>query len=191
MRSLQATPTAIAKKIKIELEVAHRDRRIILADWVLLNESKLFLMTIKTDLLKTSFALLQARKATFTDRFYTTLFTDYPMAKPLFANTDMEEQPKKLFASLVLVVNNLTKPDVLADTLKGLGARHIKYGVLPEHYPMVGSTLLKSMAATLGEQWNDEYAEAWTAAYAAIVEIMLDGAHYPPEILSPTPSTGA
>ena len=146
-------------------------------------------MAINTDLLKASFALLQDRKTSFTDYFYTTLFADYPMVKPLFAHTDMEEQPKKLFASLVLVINNLTNPEVLADALKGLGTRHIQYGVLPEHYPMVGSTLLKSMAATLADRWTVEVAEAWTEAYAAIAESMLEGTDYPPEILTPLSST--
>ncbi|MEM9538442.1 MAG: globin family protein [Cyanobacteria bacterium P01_E01_bin.42] len=142
-------------------------------------------MAIQTELLEASFALLQERKTSFTDRFYTTLFADYPVVKPLFAHVDMNEQPKKLFASLVLVVNNLTKPDVLTDALKGLGTRHIKYGVLPEHYPMVGNTLIKSMAVVLADRWTDEIAGAWTEAYAAIVEIMLEGADYAPEILAP------
>ncbi len=142
-------------------------------------------MAINTDLLETSFALLQDRQASFTDCFYTTLFADYPMVKPLFAQTDMDEQPKKLFASLVLVINNLTKPEVLAGALKGLGTRHVQYKVLPEHYPMVGSTLLKAMAATLGAQWTPEFEQAWTDAYAAIAKIMLAGTDDPPEMPAP------
>ena len=142
-------------------------------------------MALKTDLLETSFALLRDRQTDFTHCFYSTLFTDYPQVKPLFAHTSMDEQPKKLFASLVLVVNNLTQPDVLTHALKGLGTRHLKYGVLPEHYPMVGNTLLKAMAATLGDQWTADIATAWTEAYSAIAEIMLEGADYSPEILTP------
>ena len=142
-------------------------------------------MALNTDLLETSFALIRDRQADFTHCFYTTLFTDYPQVKPLFAHTSMDEQPKKLFASLVLVVNNLTQPDVLTHALKGLGTRHLKYGVLPEHYPMVGGSLLKAMAATLEDQWTADFATAWTEAYSAIAEIMLEGADYPAEILTP------
>ena len=132
-------------------------------------------MTLKTELLETSFAAICDRESDFTNYFYSTLFVDYPQAKPLFSSTHMEEQSKKLFASLVLVVQNLTKPDVLTDALKGLGTRHIKYGVLPEHYPMVGGTLLKSMAFVLEDRWTKETEAAWTEAYTAIAEIMLDG----------------
>ena len=99
-------------------------------------------MTLNTDLLKTSFDLLAKQKTEFSDLFYQNLFADYPQVKPLFAHTDMNEQAKKLFASLILVVENLSKPDTLTSALRGLGTRHVKYGVFPEHYPMVGGTRL-------------------------------------------------
>ena len=142
-------------------------------------------MTLNTDLLKTSFDLLAKQKTEFSDLFYQNLFADYPQVKPLFAHTDMNEQAKKLFASLILVVENLSKPDTLTSALRGLGTRHVKYGVFPEHYPMVGGTLLKSMASNLKEDWTPEIAAAWTEAYEAITEIMLDGTDYPKEILDP------
>ena len=143
-------------------------------------------MSLQIDLLTDSFALLGDRQAEFSNSFYQNLFADYPQVQPLFTHTDMKEQANKLFASLVLVVENLTNPDVLSPVLTALGTRHIKYGVLPEHYPMVGGTLLKSMAITLEELWTDDMAKAWTEAYQAIVKIMLDGAEYPPETLSPS-----
>lgn len=142
-------------------------------------------MALQTDLLTTSFALLRENEAEFTQAFYGSLFADYPEVKPLFTTTDMQEQAKKLFASLVLVVNNLTKPEALTPALTGLGTRHVKYGVLPEHYPLVGSTLLKSMATTLKDQWTPEVEAAWTDAYGAITEIMLAGTDYSQEILNP------
>ena len=141
-------------------------------------------MTLQTELLETSFALIRDREMEFTQAFYSTLFTDYPQVKPLFTTTHMESQAKKLFASLVLMVNTLTKPETLIPSLQGLGTRHVKYGVLPEHYPLVGNTLLKVMAATLKDQWNPEVEAAWAEAYAAISEIMLDGTSYPEESLS-------
>lgn len=143
-------------------------------------------MTLNTELLTTSFDLLKQRQVEFSAIFYDTLFSDYPEAQPLFAHVDMEQQPKKLFASLVLVVENLTKPDALMPALKGLGTRHVKYGVLPSHYPMVGGTLLKTMAAAaLQEDWTSDVSEAWTEAYSTITEVMLEGSDYPDETLDP------
>ena len=143
-------------------------------------------MSLATKTLDTSLALLRDCEEEFTTCFYRTLFSEYPQVQPLFKTTHMDEQAKKLFASLVLVVNNLTKPDVLTDALKGLGSRHVKYGVLPEHYPMVGSTLLKAISMTLKDNWTAEIEEAWTEAYAAITAIMLEGTDYPEEILHPS-----
>ena len=142
-------------------------------------------MSLKTDLLRTSFGLLKDRETEFSQLFYKTLFSEYPQVQSLFAHTNMEEQPKKLFASLVLVVENLAKPDTLTKALQGLGTRHVKYGVSPEHYPMVGGTLLKAMAITLQNHWTPEVSDAWTEAYAAITEIMLEGTDYSTEILEP------
>lgn len=133
---------------------------------------------LQVELLETSFAQVKPVATEFADRFYDNLFTDYPAAKPLFANTDIKQQSKKLLQSLVLVVENLRKPDVLGDALQGLGARHVKYGALPEHYPLVGNTLLKTFEQFLGPAWTDDVKKAWIDAYGAISTIMLDGADY-------------
>lgn len=143
-------------------------------------------MPLAMQVLEDSFALLQERETEFTTYFYSTLFSDYPQVKPLFKSTHMEEQAKKLFASLVLTIDNLSKPDVLTGALKGLGTRHVRYGVLPEHYPMVGGTLIKAMATTLKEKWTPDFESAWRDAYAAITEIMLEGTDYPESVLNPS-----
>ncbi len=146
-------------------------------------------MALPAELLENSFAQIRDRQTEFTNYFYSTLFADYPQVQPLFAHTQMDEQPKKLFASLVLVVDNLSQPNVLSQSLKGLGARHMKYGVLPEHYPLVGGTLLKSMQFILKDDWTPEVQKAWTEAYSAIAEIMLEGADYSQNILKPKMAT--
>ncbi|WP_036486067.1 globin family protein, partial [Myxosarcina sp. GI1] len=113
--------------------------------------------------------------------FYNNLFTAYPEAQPLFANTNMAKQKKMLVSSLVLVVENLRNPDVLTSSLKGLGARHVKYGALPAHYPLVGNALLTTFEQYLDDKWTPDVKQAWVDAYGAITEIMLDGADYSPD----------
>jgi len=141
-------------------------------------------MSLNVELLETSFGKVKPNANEFASSFYTNLFTTYPEAKPLFANTNIEEQSKKLLASLVLVVENLRKPEVLSDSLKGLGARHVKYGALPEHYPLVGNALLMTFEQFLKADWTPETKQAWVDAYGAITEIMLDGADYSAEELN-------
>ena len=137
-------------------------------------------MTLNVELLETSFAQICEQKADFTQCFYQQLFTDFPGVKPLFAKTDMKEQPKKLFASLTLVVNNLKNPEVLTQALQNLGQNHVKYGVVPEQYDMVGQTLIKSMAITLADDWTQEFESAWLEAYQIIADIMVKAANAVP-----------
>lgn len=142
-------------------------------------------MSLNVELLESSFLQIKEQETEFTTHFYTNLFADYPELKPLFANIHMEEQARKLFKSLVLVVKSLRRPDVLASTLKSLGTRHIQYRVLPEHYPMVGSTLLKTFSICLEEAWTPNTEQAWSEAYAAVTQLMLSGAQYPAKIMTP------
>lgn len=141
-------------------------------------------MPLNIDLLESSFSQIKAQETKFMTDFYANLFADYPEVKPLFANTSMKKQAKQLFKSLVFIVENLRYPDVLAKSLKDLGTRHIQYGVQPEHYPMVGSTLLKTFSIYLDSGWTPNIEQAWSDAYAVVTELMLSNADYPAKILT-------
>jgi hemoglobin-like flavoprotein len=127
-------------------------------------------MSLNIELLESSFSRLE--EDSFANYFYNNLFADYPELKPLFANTLMEEQSKKLFKSLALVIENLQKPDILTEVLQKLGTRHVNYQVLPEHYPMVGKTLLKTFAMCLDDEWTSDLEQAWVDAYTAVAKLM-------------------
>ena len=135
-------------------------------------------MSLQVEVLEKSFDEIKPHADEFVASFYDNLFTANPEAKPLFEHTDMASQKKMLLNSLVMVVENLRKPDVLDKSLRGLGARHVKYGALPEHYPLVGGALLAAFEQHLQKKWTPEVKQAWVGAYGAISEIMLDGADY-------------
>jgi hemoglobin-like flavoprotein len=136
-------------------------------------------MTLQIELLETSFQAIAPHGEDFVTAFYERLFTNYPQTRAFFASTDMKEQRKKLLGALVLVIQNLRKPEVLTNALKGLGERHVHYGVLPEHYPIVGAVLLETFADFLGVDWTPEYQDAWVAAYEVVCSLMLEGASMP------------
>ncbi|MEO1403458.1 MAG: globin family protein [Cyanobacteria bacterium J06635_1] len=147
-------------------------------------------MALNVELLEQSFELVKPKADEFVASFYNNLFTDYPAAKPLFEHSDMVKQGNMLKGALVMVIENLRKPEVLSQSLKGLGARHVKYGALPEHYPLVGNSLLKTLGQYAGSAWTPELKQAWTDAYGAIAELMLEGADYSKEeiALEPAPA---
>ncbi|MCL6432772.1 MAG: flavohemoprotein [Leptolyngbyaceae cyanobacterium HOT.MB2.61] len=143
-------------------------------------------MSLNVELLEQSFEQIKPSANEFVSTFYTTLFENYPDAASLFANTDMAKQKKKLLNALVLVIQNLRKPEVLNSALRGLGAKHIAYGTLPEHYPLVGITLIKTFEFYLGKDWTPELQQAWADAYDAIAALMLEGASYSEEAIKLT-----
>ena len=66
--------------------------------------------------------------------------------------------------------------DTVTPKLRDLGARHVRYGARPEHYPVVGKVLIESMAEVAGDTWTPEHELAWTAAFIVVSDAMLDGA---------------
>ena len=125
------------------------------------------------DLIRNSFAALEPQAEELTSTFYERLFNKFPQVIPLFENTDIKQQSKKLLAALTLVVNNIDKPEVLERALTSMGEKHQAYGALPEHYPAVAETLLEVMAEYAGNLWTAEVAQAWAEALDLVAEKMI------------------
>ncbi len=133
-------------------------------------------MGLNVELLESSFKLVAPKGDALVTRFYERLFKKYPSVKPLFKKTSIKEQKKKLLASLVLVIQNLRRPDKLTPVLQDMGARHVGYGAKPAHYDAVGENLLAVLGEVAGSAWTPQVKQAWTEAYGAIKTIMLAGA---------------
>ena len=130
---------------------------------------------LDVEALETSFNLLAPQAEELVSRFYQTLFETHPAVVPMFSNTTAESQQTKLLAALKLVIANLRKPDVLADALTSLGARHQGYGAKPEHYQAVANVLIGVMKDMAGDAWTIEINNAWTQALTVVAEVMLGG----------------
>ncbi|NJM68879.1 MAG: hypothetical protein HC862_00935 [Scytonema sp. RU_4_4] len=132
-------------------------------------------MSLNFDILQKSFAPIRPYGEKFASKFYYNLFRDYPEFTPLFVNTNMEQQNQKLIQTLVLVIYNSGNLAYLSEILKNLGERHARYAVIPEHYPIIGEVLLKTLEEYLGTDWTPDIKQVWSDAYAQIVDLMLEG----------------
>jgi methyl-accepting chemotaxis protein len=132
-------------------------------------------MSLDLEALETSFDLVAPRGNELMDDFYARLFTAAPAVRPLFP-ADMKKQKTMLFGALVLLRKSLRNLDGIVPTLHALGARHVGYGAKPEHYGVVGATLITSLAAIAGDDWKPEYETAWHAAFGIVAATMLEGA---------------
>jgi hemoglobin-like flavoprotein len=106
--------------------------------------------------------------------FYERIFTLAPDARSLFGD-DIGVQAKRTMAAVKTVVDGLDSLDVVAPFLIRLGARHIRYGVQPEHFEVVGAALMWTLEQGLGELFTPEVCDAWAAAWTIIVDAMLTG----------------
>jgi nitric oxide dioxygenase len=133
-------------------------------------------MTLDIDALETSFDLIAPRGDELMNVFYARLFAAAPSVKPLFAGTDLPRQKAMLLSTLVLLRKSLRDLGAIVPKLHALGARHVAYGAVPEHYPVVGEVLIGSMAEVAGDAWRPEYEQAWGKAFAVVAGAMLEGA---------------
>jgi len=125
------------------------------------------------EVLRKTFAALEPQADALVRRFYQKLFEDFPSARPMFKNTDINKQSQKLLSALKLVIANLEKPRVLTNTLRELGRKHQEYGAQPTHYQAVAETLLSVMEEFAGSLWTQKVYRAWKKALTVIAEIML------------------
>jgi hemoglobin-like flavoprotein len=104
--------------------------------------------------------------------FYGRLFEIDPSTQPLFAETDMAEQGKKLMQTIDVAVASLDNLENVRPAIEALGHRHVEYGVKEEHYDTVGEALLWTLEQGVGEQFTPEVKEAWAETYGLVATIM-------------------
>jgi len=126
-------------------------------------------------IIRASFEAISPRADELTRLFYGMLFRIAPETRDLFPVT-MELQRTRLLRALVHVVQMVDRPDELSIFLRHLGRDHRKFGVLGEHYDMVGQALLGALSEIAGDLWTDEVDAAWVGAYGIVSAAMCDAA---------------
>ncbi|MEO0447452.1 MAG: globin family protein [Verrucomicrobiota bacterium] len=114
---------------------------------------------------------------TAAELFYGKLFELDPEVKPLFANSDMKEQGKKLMTMITAAVKGLDTLGELVPAVQALGKRHVGYGVKAEHYDTVGAALLDTLERGLGDDFTPETKEAWTITYTTLATVMKEASY--------------
>jgi hemoglobin-like flavoprotein len=131
---------------------------------------------VQIALVQSSFAKVAPISEEAARLFYARLFELAPQVQPLFANSDMKEQGRKLMSMLGAVVAGLSHLEALLPTAQRLAVRHVDYGVKAEHYPLVGQALLDTLALGLGDAFTNETRDAWTVAYGTLSSVMIEAA---------------
>lgn len=109
--------------------------------------------------------------------FYEKLFELDPNLKELFSSADMKVQGNKLMSMIGTAVNGLNNLDALVPAVEDLGRRHVGYGVMEEDYATVGTALIQTLEAGLGDSFTEETMQAWTTVYGVLSSTMMEASN--------------
>jgi NAD(P)H-flavin reductase/hemoglobin-like flavoprotein len=107
--------------------------------------------------------------------FYSTLFLSHPYVRDMFP-VSMAGQRDRLVAALGHVISRVDDLDSVVPTVQQLGRDHRKFGVVRDHYPAVGDALLATLEYFSGDDWTEQLAADWAAAYGIVAEVMIEAA---------------
>lgn len=127
-----------------------------------------------------SFNRVGTRADAMIARFYERLFELDPSLRRLFPE-DMSQQRDKLYTALSLVLRNLRNPELLVPLLEDLGRRHAAYGARPEHFDLLGKSLMCALSEFDAADWTDAVEQAWAFAWSRVAQTVargLDEARY-------------
>ena len=126
------------------------------------------------DLVQESFAHVLHIADTAGMLFYGRVFELAPEARSLFGD-DIPLQASRTMAAIKTAVDGLRDLESTGPFLVRLGARHVRYGVRPEHFDLVGAALLWTLEQGLGDLFTAEVGDAWTEAFGVIASAMRAG----------------
>ncbi len=120
--------------------------------------------------------ILEQGGEALTTHFYQILFVDFPEVKAYFNQAHQRNggQPRALANSILMYAKNIDRLEALGNLVSVIVNKHVSLNILPEHYPMVGATLLKAIREVLGaDVATDAVLEAWGAAYGQLADILI------------------
>lgn len=126
-------------------------------------------------LVKATVPVLQDHGEEITRHFYPIMFREYPEVRAFFnqAHQAAGSQPRALANAVLAYAAHIDRLEALSGALPRIIQKHVSLGVLPEHYPIVGSCLLRAIREVLGEAATDEIIAAWGEAYQALADLLI------------------
>lgn len=127
------------------------------------------------EIIKSTVPVLQVHGKTITTAFYGMLFENHPELLNIFnhANQRQGKQQTALANAVLAAAANIDQLENILPVVKQIAEKHRALGVLPEHYPIVGETLLAAIKQVLGDAATPEIMDAWAKAYGVIADAFI------------------
>ncbi len=127
-------------------------------------------------LIKATVPLLETGGEALTQHFYKMMFSEYPEVRPLFnqAHQASGDQPRALANGVLMYARHIDELEQLGPLVAKIVNKHVALQIKPEHYPIVGSCLLRAIREVLGEEIATQAViDAWAAAYGQLADILI------------------
>ncbi|KLU26438.1 dihydropteridine reductase [Caballeronia mineralivorans PML1(12)] len=127
-------------------------------------------------IVKATVPLLESGGETLTTHFYDLLISEHPEVRPYFnqAHQASGAQPRALANGVLMYARHIDELEQLGGLVSQIVNKHVALNILPEHYPIVGGCLIRSIREVLGaEIATDAVIEAWTAAYGQLADLLM------------------
>lgn len=134
------------------------------------------LTNAQRDLIKATVPLLESGGEALTTHFYRMMLSEYPEVRPLFnqAHQASGDQPRALANGVLMYARHIDRLEALGPLVRQVVNKHVALQILPEHYPIVGSCLLRAIREVLGaEIATDAVIDAWAVAYQQLADIFI------------------
>ncbi|OLU35115.1 NO-inducible flavohemoprotein [Pseudomonas sp. PA27(2017)] len=127
-------------------------------------------------IIKATVPLLETDGEALTRHFYAMMLKEYPQVRPLFnqAHQASGAQQRALANAVLMYARHIDRLEALGPLVGQIVNKHVALQILPEHYPIVGSCLLRAIREVLGEEIaTDDVIQAWGVAYGQLADILI------------------
>jgi nitric oxide dioxygenase len=133
------------------------------------------LTSAQVQIIKATVPVLAEHGNTITTKFYADMIEAHPELKNIFNNTHQAtgHQPRALAGALYAYAANIDNLGALSPAVELICHKHVSLYIRPEHYDIVGTHLIKTMKAVLGEAATPDILDAWGAAYWQLANLMI------------------
>ncbi|GAB6990481.1 NO-inducible flavohemoprotein [Paenibacillus pini] len=134
------------------------------------------MLTSKTiDIIKSTVPVLEVHGQAITTTFYQMLFDNHPELLNIFNHVNQRQgkQPQALANTVYAAAVHIDNLEAILPVVKQISEKHRALNIQPEHYPIVGETLLAAMKQVLGDAATPEILNAWAEAYGIIADAFI------------------
>lgn len=128
------------------------------------------------DIIRATVPILETGGEALTTHFYKLLLSEYPQVRPLFnqAHQAQGTQQRALANGVLQYARHIDRLETLGPLAAQIVSKHVALQIQPDHYPIVGVCLLRSIREVLGaDVATDAVIDAWAAAYQQLADMLI------------------